>query len=81
MWDEEGTDRVLGTVKNASVEGRAADGLAEPGRVCVVDKVGNDKSDLAADFGRRCWSADVAPVGAGMISVCGFADGVLFFFF
>ena len=61
-----------GTTAISKVKGHADEGTVFDGRVCELDRIGNDLADRAADFGRRRVEVAVTDVREGFSRACGF---------
>ena len=62
--------RSLGTCAISKVKGHADDDMVCRGRVRLLDKIGNDRADEAADFGRRRVLAAVTDSGRHLVQAC-----------
>ena len=63
--------RGLATARISKVKGHADEGMVLDGRVRGVDRLGNDATDEAADFGRRRVSNLVMDARRNLSGVCG----------
>ena len=59
------------TVRVAKVKGHADEGMVADGRVRVLDRLGNNAADEAADFGRRRVGPAVIDARRDLSGVCG----------
>ena len=59
------------TVRITKVKGHADEGMAADGRVRMLDRIGNNAADEAADFGRRRVGPAVIDARRNLSGVCG----------
>ena len=64
------SERGWGTCAISDVKGHADDEMVRRGRVRQVDKVGSDRADEAADFGRRGVPVDVTDCRGDLVQAC-----------
>ena len=60
-----------GAVCISEVKGHAEEDLVRRGQVRELDRDGNNRTDEAADFGRRRVGSDVIDAGRNLSGVCG----------
>ena len=58
------------TVRITKVQGHAGEGMVADGRVRVLDRLGNNAADEAADFGRRRVNPAVIDARRNLSGVC-----------